>query len=78
MNKHASPLAGILATITGGSVSLTEALTNGSLFLTCAGGVLALAGGIFTYRAARMKYRASKVELAIRELEYARALAQTK
>ncbi len=55
----------------GSAVTIREALTNGSLILTCAGGAMAVAGGWWAYQSKRMEFRTREVELRIRlkELE---------
>ena len=71
MNDHAK---GLFALLTGSGLTLHELLTNGSLFLTVCGGVLALGGGWWTYRTARLNHRKAQLDLDRAELELAREL----
>jgi hypothetical protein len=69
----ASYLKGTLLAMLGGGLSLREILTNGSLVLTCVGGMLAVLGGYWAYRSKRIEHRTREVELRLKEIELARA-----
>jgi hypothetical protein len=73
MPNLSSYLKGCFLAALGGSVTLHEILVNGSLLLTCSGGVLAVLGGYWAYCTKRLENRTAVVELRMKELELRRA-----
>lgn len=68
-----NPSSGFLAFLTGSTVTLTEIIRDGSLWLTFAGAALALIGGIWTYKTARVRFQIEMTKLRQAELELERA-----
>ena len=72
--NQSNPATGLVAFVTGSTVSITEFLSAGSVFLTLIGSGVALAGGVWMYLAARNKAKISELELQRAELELQRAI----
>jgi hypothetical protein len=68
-----TPSGGLLALLTGSTVTLTEIIREGSIWLTCAGAMLALLGGFWTYRSARVKFKTDMLNLKMAEIELEKA-----
>lgn len=68
-----SPSGGLLALLTGTTLTLTEIIRNGSIWLTFAGGALAILGGFWTYRSARIKFKIDMLNLKMAEIEFEKA-----
>jgi hypothetical protein len=68
-----NPSSGFLAFLTGSTVTLTEIIREGSLWLTFGGAALALVGGVWTYRTAKIRFKIAMAELKQVELELERA-----
>ena len=73
VTRMQNPSSGFLAFLTGSTVTLTEIIRDGSLWLTFGGAALAIAGGVWTYRAAKIKYQIEMMNLKIKEIEFERA-----
>lgn len=67
-----TPFVGALAFLTGGTISVQQMITSGSLWLTAGGSLLAFAGGIWTWKTSRLKYQIESVKLKQAELEFER------
>ena len=68
-----NPFSGFLAFMTGTTVTVTEVIREGSLWMTFFGAALALVGGVWTYRTARVKFQIEMARLKLAELEFERA-----
>ncbi len=66
-------MAGVLALLTGGTVSVKEIVTSGSLWLTLGGALLAFIGGFWTLWTARTRYRIELVKLKQAEFDFERS-----
>ncbi len=71
--KMKSPLTGMLAFFTGSTVTVTEIVTSGSLWLTFGGALLAFLGGLWALLTARLRYKAEWLKLEQAKIEFARA-----
>ena len=63
----------MLTFATGSTMYVTEIVTQGSLWLTFGGALLAFLGGIWAFATARMRYKAEAVRLKMAELEFERS-----
>ena len=68
-----NPVSGIIATITGGTLSVTEIVNSGSLWLTFGGALLAFVGGLWAWRTAKLQREAALLDLATKRMEHERA-----
>lgn len=73
VSRMQNPSSGFLAFLTGSTVTLTEIIRNGSLWLTFGGAALALVGGVWTYRTAKIRFQIEMTKLKQAELELERA-----
>lgn len=73
LHRMNSPSGGLLALLTGTTVTFTEIIRNGSIWLTFAGAALAIFGGWWTYRSAMIKFKIDMINLKIAELELEKA-----
>jgi len=72
MHKNQNFFGGYIAFLTGGSVSLSEIITSGSLALTFIGALLAVIGGWWAYRSSKLKYEVAVLDHKIRKIEFNR------
>lgn len=68
-----NPVSGIIATITGGTITVEQIVNNGSLWLTFGGALLAFVGGVWAWRTAKIQREAALLDLATKRLEHERA-----
>ena len=68
-----NPFSGFLAFLTGSTVSITETLREGSVWITFGGALLAMIGGVWTYRTAKVKFQIEMAKLKVAEIELERA-----
>ena len=71
--KMNTPLSGFLAFITGGTITITEVVREGSIWLTFAGAILAFVGGIWTYNTAKIRFKIEITKLKQAEIEFEKA-----
>ncbi len=68
-----NPFSGFLAYLAGATVTLTELIRNGSVWVIFGGLIISALGGFWTYRSARMKFKIDMINLKIAELELEKA-----
>ncbi len=68
-----NPFSGFLAFLTGSTVTVTEIVKNGSMWLTFGGALLAVLGGWWTLRTSKVRFQIEMTKLKQAELEFERA-----
>ena len=77
MNRHPHPFLALFTALSGVGTTIETWLTNGSLLITCLGGIMSLFGGYWWSRASRAKARMNEAELAMKQIELAKMQKST-